>query len=147
VTLVSVNRADSEKVSSTVRSVGQGFDSTTGAAEIRVPLPAGASLHLGEHVQASIAVEKKEEALVAPRSAVLPDGNAHVLFTVKNGRAVRHEVTLGIASGDLVEVNGAGLRAGDIVVVLGNYELTDGMMVQTAGKNAKVPAGDGEAKP
>jgi len=78
---------------------------------------------------------------------VLPDGEAQVLFTVKNGKAVRHEVTLGIASGDSVEVTGAGLHAGDMVVTLGNYELTDGMAVQAGGKDAKAPQVSREAKP
>ena len=102
---------------------------------------------LGEHVQASIDVEKKGNALVAPRSAVLPDGDTQVLFTVRNGKAVRHEMTLGIASGDRVEVTGADLHAGDLVVTLGNYELTDGMAVQPQGKNVKEPRGSREGKP
>jgi RND family efflux transporter MFP subunit len=147
VVLASANRADSVPVSTVVRSVGQGLDPMTGAAEVRAPSPPGAPLLLGEHVQARIEVEKKENALVAPRSAVLPDGEAQVLFTVKNGKAVRHEVTLGIASGDSVEVTGAGLHAGDMVVTLGNYELTDGMAVQLQRKNVKEPQDSKEAKP
>ena len=147
VVLVSANRAASAPVSSTVRSVGKGLDPTTGAAEVRVPVPPGALLLLGEHVQASIEVEKKGNALVAPRSAVLPDGDTQVLFTVRNGKAVRHEVTLGIASGDRVEVTGADLHAGDLVVTLGNYELTDGMAVQPQGRNVKEPRGSREGKP
>jgi RND family efflux transporter MFP subunit len=147
VVLVSASRTASAAVSSMVRSVGQGLDSTTGAAEVRVPVPPGAPLLLGEHVKASIEVEKKENALVAPRSAVLPDGDVNVLFTVTNGKALRHVVTPGITSDDQVEVTGADLRAGDIVVALGNYELTDGMAVQAGGKDAKAPQVSREAKP
>jgi membrane fusion protein, multidrug efflux system len=147
VVLVSANRADSARISSTVRSVGEGLDPTTGAAEVRVPVPSGAPLFLGEHVQASIEVQKKEATLVAPRSAVLPDGDQHVLFTVKNGQAVRQEVTLGITAGDLVEVAGANLHAGDLVVVLGNYELTDGLAIQSEATKAKGRPGPERAKP
>jgi RND family efflux transporter MFP subunit len=147
VVLISANRSGSTPVSSTVRSVGKGLDPMTGAAEVRVPVPMGAPLLLGEHVQASVEVEKKVKALVAPRSAVLPDGDIQVLFIVKNGKAARHEVTLGIASGDRVEVTGVDLHAGDLVVTLGNYELTDGMTVQAGGKDAKTPPGSREAKP
>jgi hypothetical protein len=56
-------------------------------------------------------------------------------------------MTLGIASGDRVEVTGADLHAGDLVVTLGNYELTDGMAVQPQGKNVKEPRGSREGKP
>jgi RND family efflux transporter MFP subunit len=147
VVLVSANRADPARISSRVRSIGEGLDPTTGAAEVRVPVPAGAPLLLGEHVQASIEVQKKENALVAPRSAVLPDGDQQVLFTVKNGLAERHEVKLGITAGDLVEVAGANLHAGDLVVGLGNYELTDGMAIQPEETNAKGPLGTERAKP
>jgi RND family efflux transporter MFP subunit len=145
VVLASANRPDCAPVSSTVRSVGRGLDPATGAAEARVPVPPGAPLLLGEHVRASISVEIKEHVLVAPRSAVLPDGDKQVLFTVNNGKAARHEVTLGIASGDRVEVNGGGLHAGDLAVTLGNYELTDGMAVRASGKNVKELQGSKEA--
>jgi hypothetical protein len=93
---------------------------------------------LGEHVRAVIEVRKKESALVVPRSAVLPDeDNKQVLFTVKAGKAVRHEVDVGITAGDLVEVTASGLNAGDAVVTLGNYELTDGMSIQAAEKDTQ----------
>jgi RND family efflux transporter MFP subunit len=147
VVLVSANRAASARIVSTVRSTGEGLDPATGAVEVRVPVPPGAPLFLGEHVQASIEVQKKAAALVAPRSAVLPEGDRHVLFTVKNGRAVRHEVKLGITTGDLVEVAGANLHAGDLVVGLGNYELTDGMAIQSEEANAKGPQGVERARP
>lgn len=135
VTLVSSHRPDAGTVVSAVRIAGGSLDAVTGAAEVRVPVPPGAPLLLGEHVTASIEVKKKE-ALVAPRSAVLPDDDKQVIYTVKAGKAVRHEVTLGIAAGDLVEVSGKDLLDGDVVVTLGNYELADGMAIQSAEKEA-----------
>ena len=147
VELVSANRSDSVRIHSTVRSVGHGIDPATGAAEVRSAVPPGAPFLLGEHVRASIEVERKAGALVVPRSAVLPDGETQVLFTIKNGKAVRHEVALGIASGDRVEVTGSNLGVGDRVVTLGNYELTEGMTVQSRERNAKEKQGAGEASP
>jgi RND family efflux transporter MFP subunit len=150
VALQSANRADAPLIRSQVRFAGASLDATIGSAEVRVPVPAGAPLLLGEHVTGTVEVKKKE-ALVAPRSAVLPDDGKQVLFTVKDGKAVRHEVQVGIADGDLVEVIGDNLHAGDPVVVLGNYELTDGMSVQVGDKEAgpgPAAAKDGrEAKP
>ena len=69
------------------------------------------------------------------------DAGAQVLFTVKDGKAVRHEVTPGIASGDQLEVQGADLKAGDAVVVTGNYELSDGMAVQVETAAQKATGG------
>ena len=129
VLIVSANRPGIPPVSSTVRAAGGAIDAATGTAEIRVAVPPGAPLYFGEHVKGSITVEQTE-GLVAPRSAVLPDEDKQVLFTVKEGRAVRHEVSLGIVAGDRVQVIGDGLHPGDMVVTLGNYELTDGMAIQ-----------------
>lgn len=129
VTLLSANRAESSPIISMVRIVGSALDAVTGAAEVRVPVPGGSPLLLGEHVKAAIELKKKE-TLVAPRSAVLSVDGKLVLYTVKNDRAVHHEVTTGISAGDLVEVSGENLHDGDTLVTLGNYELADGMSVQ-----------------
>jgi multidrug efflux pump subunit AcrA (membrane-fusion protein) len=124
-----------------VSSTGALVDATTGTAEVRVALSETAAVLIGEHVQALIQLSEKE-VLAAPRSAVLPDDDKFVLYTVKDGKAVKHEVTMGISSGDLVEVEAADLNDGDIVVTLGNYELADGMAIQPKEKEA-----DADEKP
>jgi RND family efflux transporter MFP subunit len=139
VTLLSANRPDVPPIASTVRAAGGTIDATTGTAEVRVAVPPGAPLYFGEHVRAAIVIERAD-GLVAPRSAVLPDGDKEVLFTVNNGKAVRHEVKLGLVAGDRVQVVSDELHAGDSVVTLGNYELTDGMAVQA------VRPGDGSTR-
>ncbi|MDB6126308.1 MAG: family efflux transporter, subunit [Verrucomicrobia bacterium] len=137
VTLQSSNRPETaQKFSGVVRSVGGSLDATTGAAEVRVPLAIGTALFLGEHVRAAIQIKQKDKALVAPRSAVLPEDDKHVLFTVKDGKAVKHEVQTGLITDETIEVISDDLHAGDIVVTLGNYELEDGMAVQAAEKEA-----------
>ena len=146
VTLLSTARPEVESVSSTVRVVGKSLDPLTGAAELRVPVPSNGELMLGEHVKASIELQKKE-TLVVPRSAVLPDDEKQVLFTVKNGKAVKHEVKTGITNDDLVEVLGQELHEGDLVVALGNYELEDGMAIQPAEKAEKPDDAKDEKKP
>ena len=130
-TLTSINRPKAEPVKSNVRIVGASFDPANASAEVHVPVPSGATLMPGEHVIGSIELQSKE-ALVIPRSAVLPNEEHQIVFTVKDGKAIRHEVQVGITSGDLVEISGGNLNTGDLVVTLGNYELTDGMAVQTS---------------
>jgi membrane fusion protein, multidrug efflux system len=74
----------------------------------------------------------KHVGWAVPRQAVLRDARGTYLFQVKDGRARRVDVTTGIESGGLVGVTGP-LDAAEPVVVLGNYELKDGMKVR--GKN------------
>jgi membrane fusion protein (multidrug efflux system) len=124
----------------TVRMVGAAVDPATGAVDVRVSMPSGGAWFVGEHVRGGIQVQVKM-ALVAPRAAVLPDGEQQVLYTVKDNRATRHSVRVGIASGDNVEVVGGDLHAGDMAVVVGNYELEDGMAVQVSPGDAKGDAG------
>jgi len=147
VALTAVNRPKAVSVQSAVGSIGAVADAATGSLDVRVPLPEGSRWLPGERVQAAIEVERKV-ALLAPRGAVLPDGDQEVLYTVKGGAAVKHVVRVGISSGDQVEISGAGLEAGDSVVVQGNYELSDGMGVQVGDKGATAGGKDPvEAKP
>ena len=132
VMLHSVEVTGSEACHAQLRTVGAALDATSGSIEVRVPVPAQCPLLLGEHVRALIEVRKKAAVLVVPRSAVLPEAGAQVLYTVKDGKAVRHVVTVGIAAGDRLEVQATDLNVGDNIVVTGNYELTDGMAVQGA---------------
>lgn len=73
------------------------------------------------------------ESWVVPRSAVLRDGRGAYLFQVQGGHAKRVDVTAGVEDGGTVAVSGP-LAFNLKVVVLGNYELKDGVAVREAGK-------------
>ncbi len=124
----------------TVRQVGATVDPVSGAVDVRVTLPAGSAWLAGEHVRGAIHVDEKR-TLVAPRAAILPDGGEQVLYTVVNNKAVRHAVMVGIADAVAVEVASSDLHPGDSAVVVGNYELEDGMSVVVSA------GGSGDAKP
>jgi RND family efflux transporter MFP subunit len=145
VTLIAINRPDAAPVKSTVGAVGAVADAGTGSIEARVRLPENSGWFPGERVQAEIEVERRT-ALVVPRSAVLPDDNAEVLYTVQAGKARKHSVQVGIAEGEKIEITTPDLKAGDTVVIQGNYELTDGMEVQV-GDQGKAEEDKAEAKP
>ena len=134
------DRPGAEGSSGTVRLVGAAVDPTTGAVDVRVTLSDGSAWLAGEHVRGAVHVAKKT-VLVAPRSAVLPDGDQQVLYTVKDNRAARHAVQTGIAADDAVEVIAGDLHAGDMAVIVGNYELEDGMAVQVSPGDHKGDAG------
>jgi multidrug efflux pump subunit AcrA (membrane-fusion protein) len=73
----------------------------------------------------------EKDALVVPRSAVLPNESREFeVFTVVNNRAVKHTVKIGAENPQEVQVITDDLHPGDSVVIVGNYELEDGMAVE-----------------
>lgn len=69
--------------------------------------------------------------LAVPRSAILRDEKGAYLFVVKVDKARRVDVRVGLKGGGLVGVRGD-LKAGERVVIEGNYELSNGMPVRQA---------------
>lgn len=118
-----------------VRLVTHEVDPATGLVEVFVGISPEQHPHLliGAYVRGEIET-RKEDALVAPKSAVLPEGDDFYLFTVADKKAVRHTVKLGIQTTTEVEVLSPDLKAGDEVVTVGNYELTDGATVEVEGQ-------------
>lgn len=129
VSLSSVNKPARKEVTGRIRKISQAVNPSTRLVDVFVSLPGSGGFLLGEYVVGRIQMASSY-GMVVPRSAVLPEKGKHVLYTVRNGQAVRHVVKVGIESGNRVEVSGGGLKPGDIAVVLGNYELKDGMAVK-----------------
>src|SRR5690606_20687555 len=73
------------------------------------------------HLQAAEATA----ALVVPATAILRVDDADVVWVVRDGRAERTEVTLGVTGEELVEVV-SGLQEGDQIVVRGADQVTEG---------------------
>ncbi len=67
--------------------------------------------------------------LIIPRSALLEQEGLFHVFVVKNGKALKHRVTVGIRQARRVEIL-SGLKAGDQVVTDKAYSLTNGMEVE-----------------
>ncbi len=84
------------------------------------------------YVVVDIILHHKPEALLIPRQAVIQVGGKPTVFTVDGSYAKANEVTLGIASGEQVEVV-AGLNEGELVVFKGNRGLVDGQEVNLVG--------------
>jgi len=69
-----------------------------------------------------IVTDSNRAAISIPQSAVLDDGGKSVVFVTENGEYKKRAVIEGIKGNDRVEIID-GLRAGDKVVVKGNYLL------------------------
>jgi RND family efflux transporter MFP subunit len=129
VRLRAVDRSGGADIVGRIRSIGQQVSLDTRLVEVLVALPDKTDgMLLNQFVHADIEI-RGTRGLIVPRSAVLPQEDRFWLFTVHDGRALQHTVVLGVETDSLVQVNGAGLAAGDSVVILGNYELTDSMRV------------------
>lgn len=129
VLLSRVNVPQAPAVTGHIRKISYGLDPATRLVDVFITLPATADFLLGESTSGEIAVAAVR-GLIVSRSAVLPEGRGRSLFTIKNGLAVKHLVEEGPRNDREVEVKGAGLQAGEPVVVLGNYELKESMTVK-----------------
>lgn len=127
-----VNVSGAGEITGRIRKISRAVNPDTRLVDVFVTLPRSAEYMLGEYIIGRIRTASSN-GLVVPRSAVLPEDGKHVLFTVNDGRAVRHVVQVILENDRDVQVSGAGLKAGDMVVVVGDYELKDGMDVKTSG--------------
>lgn len=117
------------KADGELKMITQRVNPTSRLVDVFVVLPAGSPLMLEAFVRGRIVVNSKQ-ALVVPRRAVLPEEDKHVLFTVADGKALEHEVEVGLDDGQNVELLGGDVKPGDAVVVEGNAELEKGMAVE-----------------
>jgi len=86
-------------------------------------------LQPGMFAETNIFVKTDENVISLPTSSVLADNKGTYVFIVKNSLANKVYVTTGIRTADRVEII-SGIKKGDLVVYLGNYELKNGMQVK-----------------
>jgi membrane fusion protein (multidrug efflux system) len=116
----------------TVRLVAQRINPDTRMIDVMASLPADSTLPLGDYLRGEFSAAGSDGLLV-PVSAVLPDDEGFSMFTVDQGKAVEHKVTVAVRNDELALISGDGLSAGQAAVTLGNLELEDGMAVKTQG--------------
>lgn len=101
------------------------------------------SLVPGQLVNVTVQLNDIPGALVVPRDAVNDSPNGAFLFVVKDGKAEQVPVEVQTDDGTNDAVSGAGLHAGDQVVVEGQLRVTAGGKVRVLSK----PQGAGAAGP
>ncbi len=115
-----------------IRKLSYAINPSSKLVDIFVSIPQHTSFLLNEFVQGSIKV-LSEKGLVVPRSAILRKDNRFYLFTVENDHAVKHDITIEIENDKEVLVKSRTLKSDEPVVILGNYELSQGMKVSIKG--------------
>jgi RND family efflux transporter MFP subunit len=125
---------DSTKTVSVSIAESQGLvDPKTQLIDAVAMVPAARATFLvpGMHVRATITVGQHSSWAV-PRSAVLTDTAGAYVFQVAGGKARRINVSAGTESQGMTSISGA-IDPRQPLVVLGNYELQDGMAVRLGG--------------
>lgn len=139
VTLAPVQN-DQQRLEATITQMHDLIDPKTQMVNALIVLPVQSARFLvpGMRVKATINAGQ-QEAWAVPRQAVLTDDKGAYIYQVDAGKAHRVDVRQGQESGE--EQNGQGFVAisGPVnpalpVVVLGNYELQDGMRVREGAK-------------
>lgn len=99
------------------------------------------TLHTGSSIKILADVQKAENALVLPIDALYYDGGEPYVYMVKDGKAVKTFVEIGITAEEQVEITG-GLSGGEQIIVTWHSGLTDGVEIEIANLDGKpfVPA-------
>jgi membrane fusion protein (multidrug efflux system) len=88
----------------------------------RVPNPEH-QLQAGMFIEARLATDIRPQAVVVPEDAILPLQGSTFVWVVKDGKADRREISLGVRTAGWAEIRGGGVEAGDQVVVGGMERL------------------------
>ena len=99
--------------------------------EIELPNPTR-ELRPGMYASVKLEVERKQDALLLPVSAVLMEKGGAFVFRVADGKAEKTSVQIGFNDGVNVEI-AAGVAADAPVIVAGTQALNDGQAVTAAG--------------
>ena len=116
----------------TVDRVAPVVDSGSGTFRVICAFAGGGLLQPGMFGRMQIDYDKRTNALVVPRTALLDDATDPAVFAVQGGKAKRIPLKLGYTDGAWAEVR-SGLKDGDQVVVAGKTALRDGTLVQVLG--------------
>lgn len=127
----------------TVSDITPKGDPVARSYRVRIALPENSPLLIGMTAETNIITRENKDALLIPSTA-LPSGNdgvgartANNVWVVKNGKAEKQEVQLGIRGREQTEVT-SGLSEGEQVIINPPKELKSGERVHA---NTKTEAG------
>lgn len=119
-----------------VYAVEGAVDPSTRAFTVRARLSNPGGLTPGAFAQVALALDRVEDALVVPASAVVPGVDSAAVYVVEQGKAARRTVQTGIRTADRVQVTGR-IAPGEVV-------LTSGLEQVRPGQPVRVVRGEGQ---
>ncbi|MGH7530476.1 MAG: efflux RND transporter periplasmic adaptor subunit [Gemmatimonadales bacterium] len=102
-------------------------------------------LAAGMFIEARLATDIRPQAVVVPEDALLPLQGTTYVWVVRDGKADRREVSVGVRTPGWAEITGGGIEAGDQVIVAGTAMLSPGapVMAQVVERRRGAPAAEG----
>ncbi|MBU5434449.1 efflux RND transporter periplasmic adaptor subunit [Pseudoflavonifractor sp. MSJ-37] len=111
-------------------------DSATGLFKIKAVIDGAADLPDGLNVELTTTAYRADRAVLVPSDALYFDNGDSYVYLVKDGKAVRTDVTVGLYTSDTIAVTD-GLLAGDQVITSWTASLSDGAPVRTSAEAAE----------
>jgi membrane fusion protein (multidrug efflux system) len=115
-----------ERLHGRIKLISPVIDPASGTIKLTVEVPAyPAGTRPGDFAQVNIVTERRENAVLVPRVAVVTDKSEKIVFAVTGGdqpTAERRVVTVGFTDDRHAEIT-AGLAAGETIVVKGQRSL------------------------
>ncbi len=104
-------------------------DATTGTIRVTLQVEGGDKLRPGMFANIYLEVDRHEDALTIPKSALSLESLGDTVYVVNGDVAARRAIQLGYEEADTVEV-ASGLEEGDHVIVVGQDGLSDGTPIR-----------------
>jgi|SRR5690606_22293246 membrane fusion protein (multidrug efflux system) len=125
-----LTEGDSEVFTGEVYAIEPQIDPVTRTLLVRALSPnKDRKLIPGQFVRISLTLENKQNAIMVPTMAIVPEADEHLVYVVKDGKAVSQKVNIGFRGAQDVEVV-SGLSAGDSVIVAGIQLVKEGSAVR-----------------
>jgi membrane fusion protein, multidrug efflux system len=140
---LSVDAIPGQSFRARVQRISPIVDPATGTFKVTMEVPDhGGRLKPGMFARLNIVWDQRQNALLAPRVAIVDDEVSESVFVVEEGKAVRRPVRTGYARGAQVEILD-GLEGDEEVVVIGQTGLKDGARVEVVRRAEPRVARDG----
>lgn len=141
---MTVDAWPSETFSGAILRVNPVVDASTGTVKVTVAMsPEQMHLKPGMFGRVEIRYDRRENALLIPKDAVLTEDAQNNVFVIEDGRAFRRPIQVGYSDVDHYEVV-SGLQDGEQVVVTGQASLKDDTAIEIV--NAPAPDEDAETQ-
>lgn len=134
---VTVDALPGRAIDGEVYVVDPVVDANGRAIRLRARIPnADGTLSPGLFARVQIVVDRRDNAVLIPESAVFADDQSQFVYRLVDGRAVRTEIELGQRQPGRVEVR-RGLAGDAVVITAGHQQIRDGSRVRVAKVEAK----------
>ncbi len=113
-----------------VNRIAGGVDPATRTVQVEIDITnPGHLLRPGMYATAQLSAGADRDVLVVPLGALVTVGNQHFVWVVKDNAVSKHPVTIGRATGEVVEIT-SGLTEGDQIVARGADLVREGQRVR-----------------